>query len=581
MEAQRLAQPQLQQRHSQFGIAKVAVAVVFVVLLVWALQYRTISIAWIFAPFFAFILLNAFHSRVLASLQKSARVIAFYERSLARLENRWMGAGETGDAFLDPVHPYARDLDIFGKGSLFELFCTARTAAGQELLAQWLLHPAALDEIRARQDAITELRPRLDLREALAISGEDVRSGVRADSMTSWAEGESAIQPARLQIAALLLSALWLFSLVAWAAWGLWPLALAVSLANSIFNSRFTKRLTHCAPAPAMASELGLLASVLARLEHESFSAPRLKAMQSSLTVAGRPPSHLMRNLKRLIESLESRRNLLIVAVDRFLLWSLQFRLAIEAWRRKYGHAMRGWLASVGEAEALSALANYAYEHPACVFPEFGSNDALFEAAGLTHPLLPESRAIRNDVRLGGELRVLIISGPNMAGKSTFIRSIGVNAVLAQCGAPVCARRLRMSRLAVAASICVLDSLQGGVSRFYAEIMRLKLIVGMTKGPLPVLFLLDELLGGTNSHDRHAGAEAIVRSLAARGAIGLITTHDLALTQMAEDLSLKAENSHFQDSLDKNQLRFDYRLYPGIVETSNALKLMRSIGLEV
>jgi hypothetical protein len=581
IESQRLAQSQLQRRHTEMGIAKIVIAAFFVYLLIWALKYHTISIAWIFAPFVAFWALNAIHSRVLASLQKSTRIIAFYERGLARLDNRWMGAGESGDAFLDPAHPYARDLDIFGKGSLFELFCTARTSAGQRILADWFLFPAALGEIRDRQAAITELRARLDLREALAISGEDVRSTVHADSMTTWAESNSAVAPAAIQIAALFLAALWLFSLAAWQAWGLWPLALAVSLINAVFNSRFRRRFEGSAPAPGMAVELGLLAGVLSHLEREKFSAPKLLGLQSSLPVAGRPPSLLMRKLKRLIESLESRRNLILAAVDPFLFWSVQFSAAIQVWRRKYGSSVRGWLKSVGEMEALCALANYSYEHPASVFPEFAPDKVLLEADGLAHPLLPESRAIRNSIRLDSDLRAMIISGPNMAGKSTFIRAIGINVVLAQCGAPVCAKRLQMSPLAVAASICVLDSLHGGVSRFYAEITRLKLIVEMTNASIPVLFLLDELLGGTNSHDRTAGAEAIVRSLVARGAIGLITTHDLALTKMAEDSNLKAGNFHFQDSLGKNELHFDYRLYPGIVETSNALKLMRSIGLEV
>ena len=241
-----------------------------------------------------------------------------------------------------------------------------------------------------------------------------------------------------------------------------------------------------------------------------------------------------------------------------------------------------GSASALGEMEALCALAGYAYEHPSDVFPEFTSSDeGLFQAKGFAHPLLPEGKAVRNDLTLGGDLRLMIISGPNMAGKSTFIRAVGINAVLAQCGAPVRARRLRLSPLAVAASICVLDSLQGGVSRFYAEITRLKLITELTNGSLPVLFLLDELLNGTNSHDRRIGAEGLVRSLVERGGIGLVTTHDLALAQMVDQLAPQAANFHFEDHLEDGQLRFDYRLTPGVVQTSNALKLMRSIGLEV
>jgi DNA mismatch repair ATPase MutS len=182
---------------------------------------------------------------------------------------------------------------------------------------------------------------------------------------------------------------------------------------------------------------------------------------------------------------------------------------------------------------------------------------------------------------MDSDMRLILISGPNMAGKSTFVRAVGTNAVLAQCGAPVRARGLRMSRLQVAASICILDSLQGGVSHFYAEITRIKLIVELTKGALPIMFLFDELLNGTNSHDRRIGAEAVVKSLVAKGGIGLVTTHDLALTQIVNDLAPKAANFHFEDHLENGELRFDYRLTPGVAQSSNALKLMRSIGLEV
>jgi DNA mismatch repair ATPase MutS len=231
--------------------------------------------------------------------------------------------------------------------------------------------------------------------------------------------------------------------------------------------------------------------------------------------------------------------------------------------------------------EALCALAGYAYEHPSDVFPELREGHANFEAEGLAHPLIPETQAVRNDFRLGDGLRLMIISGPNMAGKSTFIRAVGANAVLAQCGAPVRARKLRMSPLQVTASICVLDSLQGGVSRFYAEITRLKVISELAKGPLPVLFLLDELLAGTNSNDRRSGAEAVLRNLAAQDTIGFITTHDLALTKVTEEMNGEAANFHFEDYLKDGELRFDYKLVAGVASSSNALKLMRSIGLDV
>jgi DNA mismatch repair ATPase MutS len=195
--------------------------------------------------------------------------------------------------------------------------------------------------------------------------------------------------------------------------------------------------------------------------------------------------------------------------------------------------------------------------------------------------LLPAKKAVANDVALGRNPQLIVLSGPNMAGKSTFIRAMGVNAVLAQCGAPVRARRLRMSPLQVAASICVLDSLAGGVSRFYAEIHRLKLIADLAQGPVPVLFLLDELLSGTNSHDRLAGTEFVLHEFMERNAIGVVSTHDLALTEIPAAFGERAANCHFEDRVEDGRLRFDYKLKPGIVRTSNALKLMRAIGLGV
>ena len=231
--------------------------------------------------------------------------------------------------------------------------------------------------------------------------------------------------------------------------------------------------------------------------------------------------------------------------------------------------------------EALSSLAGYAYEHPKDPFPEIAAHGPCFEGEGLAHPFLSESTCVRNDVKLCPELRVLVVSGSNMSGKSTLLRTIGTNAVLALAGAPVRARRLRLTPLAVGTSIQRRDSLQEGVSRFYAEITRLRQLVDLTAGPLPLLFLLDELLHGTNSHDRKIGAEAIVADLVRRGAIGLLTTHDLALANIPEVLGPHAENVHFEDFLENGRLAFDYRMRSGVVRKSNALELMRSVGLKI
>jgi DNA mismatch repair ATPase MutS len=250
------------------------------------------------------------------------------------------------------------------------------------------------------------------------------------------------------------------------------------------------------------------------------------------------------------------------------------------------GGRVREWIDTAGEFEALCSLAGYSYEHPADAFPELAEiPGGCFEAEALAHPLMPEARSIRNDVQLGGpsqeNLRLWIVSGSNMSGKSTLLRTIGINTVLAWAGAPVRAARLRISPLSLGVSIRVQDSLQDGRSRFYAEITRLREIIALTSGPRPVLFLLDELLSGTNSHDRQIGASGIVQALIGRGALGLITTHDLALAHIADALPGRAVNVHFADTLRNGELHFDYRLQPGVVERSNALDLMRSVGIEV
>jgi DNA mismatch repair ATPase MutS len=242
---------------------------------------------------------------------------------------------------------------------------------------------------------------------------------------------------------------------------------------------------------------------------------------------------------------------------------------------------VRRWLTAMGALEALSSLASHAFEHPEDPFPVFVEDGPRLELEGVAHPLLSEERAVRNNVSIGGELRVLIVSGSNMSGKSTLLRTLGSNVALAQAGAPVRARSMRLSPLALGASIRVTDSLQEGVSRFYAEILRLRQILDETAGQLPVLFLIDEFMHGTNSHDRRIGAEAMVRGLVDRGAIGLITTHDLALADIADGLGALAANVHFEDTVENGRIEFDYVMRPGIVRKSNAIELMRSVGLEV
>jgi hypothetical protein len=581
-----LAQAEEQRREAWLGYTKLAVAAITLISAVLLLHYIK-AIEFLLLPVCAFMLLAVLHEKAIRSLRYRSRAITFYERGLARLEDRWSGSGESGERFLDPMHPYARDLDLFGAGSLFELLCTARTRAGEETLAAWLLAPAPVDEILERQEAVRDLKARVGFREKLFSLGETVRLGIRPEMLAAWGECKPVFGARSTRVVTRVLALLWLLSLVIWIVWGLGDVAGAVTILNAAWAHRIYKRTEAAASAlEKAADDLELLSGVLALLERKEFRAPKLVELQAALRHDGLAPSAAINKLARLVEYLKSRESLFLRPLDIVTFWSAQLVFVAERWQTEFGPAIRGWLNAVGELEALTALAGYAYEHPNDVFPEFvgsesASPTALFDAVELAHPLLPAAKAIRNDFKLGDGLQLIILSGPNMAGKSTFIRSVGINAVLAQCGAAVRAARLRMSPLTVAASICVLDSLSGGVSRFYAEIHRVKLISELTDGPVPVLFLLDELLSGTNSHDRLAGSEFIVRNMVERNAIGMISTHDLALAGIPETMGGHAANCHFEDRFEAGQLIFDYKLKPGVVQTSNALELMRAIGLGV
>ena len=355
---------------------------------------------------------------------------------MARLDDRWIGTGERGDSFADPSHLYAGDLDVFGEGSLFQLLCTARTRAGESALADWLCQPASPKEIASRQEAVEELRHKLDLREELALLGADVRSGVHPEALSRWAARPAVVFPVGTRWVAFFLSAVTLASLAP--AFGEIPrltpflIALWFEAAFAVLIRSRVNEVIEAVDSPAW--DLGLLSDVLSRLEAERFDSSLLRQLQARMASADRPSSVRIARLKRLVEYLEWRGNKMFAAVAGMLFWGTQFALMIEAWRQESGPHIEEWLRAVGEIEALCALSGYAYENPEDPFPELAKT-SCFDAEGLGHPLVPRAELVRNNLSIGGDLRLLVISGSNMSGKSTLLRSVGLNAALAQAGA--------------------------------------------------------------------------------------------------------------------------------------------------
>jgi hypothetical protein len=412
-----------QRLERRLGLAKLAIAFVAIASAIVLLYY--IWFFWLLLfPAIAFVWLAVLHENRLRQMRQRSRAIEFHTRGMARVEDRWMGTGETGERFLDPAHPYARDLDIFGPSSLFELLCTARTRAGEAKLADWLLVPAGLDEVVARHGAIDDLRARLKLREQLFCLGETVRAGIRPDLLPAWGERNPILSKKRIKITTTLLGIAWIAAMVAWAVWGMTAAALAISALNLAWAHRIHARWDESADAiEESTGELDVLAGILRLIDHGEFVAPKLQEIQARLKHEKFVPSDAIAKLDRIVGYLESRRNPAMRLLDTLTFWSAQCVFLAEKWQAEYGPHIRSWLENVGEFEALTALAGYAFEHPNDVFPEFVQIGPLFQAKGITHPILPADVAVRNDVELGGQLQLIVLSGPNMAGKSTFIRS--------------------------------------------------------------------------------------------------------------------------------------------------------------
>jgi hypothetical protein len=586
LEASERTIAQKQKLHIRAGNAKL-IAIVAGLVMAWLAIYpRTLSLLWLLVPAAVYSALAIFHYEVNRARSRAERVAAFHRRGLARLEDRWAGGGATGERFGNVHSIYADDLDLFGSGSLFELLSTARTTMGEAWLARWLLEPSGVLGIRERQALVAELQDKLDLREELAVTGEQLRATLDDQALVHWAQSKAAgWRPGlRWVFAALAAATVASAVAIAIARIGL-PFLIAITLEGG-----FTLWLWKTAKAALGDVDLDdqsllLLAALLKRIEELSIASPRLQKLAAELKSQDACASRAIRKLARLANWMNARDSLAVRIFGFPLMYTMQLGFAVEGWKRRYGHRLNSWLGVIGEWEALLSLANYAYEHPQDPFPTLiEAEEPLFAGDELGHPLLPSATCVPNSIRLAmGATQALIVSGSNMSGKSTLLRTVGVNAVLAMTGAPVRAKSLTLTPLALGTSIRTTDSLREGRSGFYTEILRLREVFKLAEVGTPVLFLFDELLAGTNSTDRKIGAEGLIRELMGRRAIGMVTTHDMALTAIspASTHAGSVANAHFQESIDGGRMTFDYKLRDGPVEKGNALELMRLIGLKV
>ncbi len=535
----------------------------------------------------SFVGLVVWHARVErdAAWHEALRMACEYSR--ARIDRRWdaLPAAPAPPGVDLTHHPYALDLDLFGRASLFQWLGPTATPSGSTRLAEWLLSPAGPATVAERQSAVAELAAMVEWREQLAAHGVLARAArdSNLDAFLRWAEHTPDAHVLLKTTVALLLAAIWLLLLVdAAAGWWMVPMLAGVVLSFAMSGS------LQGSLERAGAGQEGLdrYAALLAHASGARFEGDALRRLQARLLVDELDASTWMRRLGRTLGFGELRTSaaLLHFPIQALTLWDFHVYFALDRWRRMAGRRVRDWLSALAEIDALAALASSRHDNQGWAEAQIDSASPAIVARGLGHPLLAAGRRVVNDVEVGPAGTLLLVTGSNMSGKSTLLRSIGLNIVLAQAGGPVCAASLRMPPTVLQSSIRIQDSLELGLSYFMAALARLKGVVDAAEHPRDgwvLCYLLDEILQGTNSAERGIAVQGVARHLLAAGAIGVMTTHDLNLAH-EEPLKSSARLVHFTELVDPDgTMRFDYRLRDGLATSRNALRLMKMIGISV
>lgn len=508
-----------------------------------------------------------------------------YDQALRRLTGEWKSFPDTGKEFRGQAHPYVDDLDLFGPSSLFQWLSTARTFRGREKLKDWFTEfPEDVGLIQKRQEAVKELAPKLAWRHRFLTEAELKKLSLGSPArIIEWAKtyNPTYLRPVVIVAARALplvtLAFIALHFLTDKIALG-YPLIGFLLQVFILFAGK--QRGITLDAVYAYKDSIGVYEKMLERFEKRTFRAEYLRDLQQKLSDReGKAAFRQIKRLSVLAERIANRSNAMFLIINIFTLWDVQCMIALEAWKEKSGRFLERWLDTVAELEGLASLAMLHLDRPDWTMPEFAPEDSGIWAAGIGHPLLAEP--ICNDVVMNENSGILLITGSNMSGKSTLLRTVGINLVLAYAGAPVCARSFRCSLLRIYSCMRVSDNLSESVSSFYAELLRIKMIVGATKRENKVFFLLDEIFKGTNSEDRHAGAKILIKQLGQAGAMGMVSTHDLELGDLERESKQKIKNYHFREYYKNDEICFDYKLRPGISTTRNAMYLIKLAGIDV
>ncbi len=576
---------ELSQRDSRFVQFRTAIFLGALALGILCIgESEHISWFWMLIPVVLFLSLLPFHQKCLRKLATAKAICRFHASRIQRLDRHFGTEIADGSEFADELHPWTQDLDVFGRGSLFQMLNECRTLPGRRHLASWMTQICEGETIRVRQARAQGLKQSLKLRESLACIPDSANWQTAELLLKNWVQDPSQPIPVWVLIWSSMigLAAVPVISLVMLDMLSLKYLLMMIVLQTpAVIMTRRQIRHT-AAQMDNVDSALRQFGNVIEVFEQHHVDEPAVRDLQNRFHSESETASRAIHRLSRLTEwQNNAMRNQFFAPIAWACGLFVLLTHLLECWRRQHGRDVPDWMETVACLEATVSVAGYSFDHPDDCLPEISDNEPILVAENLGHPLLKNEACVRNSVSLTMTTPLLLVSGSNMSGKSTFLRSIGSSVVLTFCGSVVRASRFRTYPFQLATAMRVSDSLQEGRSLFFSVVRRLKTVVDLTESPRIVLFLLDEILHGTNSHDRRRGAEAVIRSLVAHHALGIVTTHDLALTQIADTMASQAVNKHFEDTIVDGTMTFDYTLRDGVVERSNAIALMRMLGLDV